>query len=64
MAPVATSTDKVQESTAPVKPVQATKVFNPFYSPPGGDDGDETYKYAEFKVCIILIADFLLYVSY
>ncbi|KJA26229.1 hypothetical protein HYPSUDRAFT_133277 [Hypholoma sublateritium FD-334 SS-4] len=49
MAPVATSTDKVQESAAPVKPLQATKVFNPFYSPPGGDDGDETYKFAEFK---------------
>ncbi|KAF8169765.1 alpha-ketoglutarate-dependent sulfonate dioxygenase [Pholiota molesta] len=50
MAPVATSTDIVKENPTPVKPtVQAEKVFNPFYSPPSADDGDESYKYAEFK---------------
>lgn len=51
MAPVATATDIGKENPIPVKPtVQAEKVFNPFYSPPGADDGDESYKYAEFKV--------------
>ncbi|KAF9472127.1 alpha-ketoglutarate-dependent sulfonate dioxygenase [Pholiota conissans] len=50
MAPVATSTDIVKEDATPVKPAgQAEKLFNPFYSPPGGDNGDESYPYAEFK---------------
>jgi sulfonate dioxygenase len=47
MAPVATS-EKEQVAAAPVKGVPQ-KVFNPFYSPPSGDDGDDGYKYAEFK---------------
>jgi sulfonate dioxygenase len=46
MAPVATS-----EQQAPSRPVKvAEKVFNPFYSPPSGDDGDDSYKYAHYKV--------------
>lgn len=50
MAPVSTSTDIVQKNTEPVKAAQPTKVYNPFYSPPGDDDGNETYKFSEFKV--------------
>lgn len=26
------------------------KVFNPFYSPSIGDDGDDNYEHAQFKV--------------
>jgi sulfonate dioxygenase len=26
------------------------KVFNPFYSPSIGDDGDDSYEHAQFKV--------------
>ncbi|KAF8802477.1 TauD-domain-containing protein [Phlegmacium glaucopus] len=48
MAPVAT-TERDNVTTAPVKPVVTQKVFNPFYSPPNDDDGNETYKYAELK---------------
>ncbi|KAF7327966.1 Alpha-ketoglutarate-dependent sulfonate dioxygenase [Mycena kentingensis (nom. inval.)] len=56
MAPVATT-----ESTAPVDRIAALKaqnnvaadpasqVFNPFYSPSIGDDGDDTYIHAQFK---------------
>ncbi|KAJ8072897.1 hypothetical protein PM082_016456 [Marasmius tenuissimus] len=47
MAPVA-----VEEKNAPTavdKLKDDLKVFNPFYSPSIGDDGDSTYKYAEFK---------------
>jgi len=49
MAPVAT-TERDNVTTAPVKPVVTQKVFNPFYSPPSGDDGNESYKYADLKV--------------
>ena len=48
MAPVAT-TERDNVAT-PVKPVLTEKVFNPFYSPPSVDDGNEFYKYANFKV--------------
>lgn len=45
MAPVATS-----EQQPPSRPIKvAEKVFNPFYSPPSGDDGDDSYKYAHYK---------------
>ena len=50
MAPVATV--ERDDITAPVKPAVTQKVFNPFYSPPSGDDGNESYKYADFKVGI------------
>ena len=43
MAPIATS------EQAPSITI-AEKVFNPFYSPPSGDDGDDSYKYAHYKV--------------
>jgi len=49
MAPVAT-TERDSTPNGPVKPAVADKVFNPFYSPPDTDNGDETYKYADFKV--------------
>nr|GAT57367.1 alpha-ketoglutarate-dependent taurine dioxygenase [Mycena chlorophos] len=57
MAPVATTDDR--ESTPSVDRIAALKaekaqaaeatVFNPFYSPSIGDDGDSTYKFADFK---------------
>jgi len=47
MAPVATS-ERVQE-TKPTPTKQAPKIFNPFYSPPGDDNGDENYKFVEYK---------------
>ena len=49
MAPVAT-TERDNVTATPVKPVVTEKVFNPFYSPPSVDDGNESYKYADFKV--------------
>ena len=49
MAAAATS-----KQTAPTtngqKAKEANQLFNPFYSPPGHDDGNETYRYAELKV--------------
>ena len=44
MAPVAT-TERDNVTEAPLKPV-----INPFYSLPSVDDGNESYKYANFKV--------------
>jgi sulfonate dioxygenase len=32
------------------------KVFNPFYSPSIGDDGDQSYQYAQYKVYLSLQA--------
>ncbi|KAK7436983.1 hypothetical protein VKT23_018798 [Stygiomarasmius scandens] len=48
MAPVATKTEFEQVSAVQALKDEA-KVFNPFYSPSIGDDGDADYKYAEFK---------------
>jgi len=50
MAPVATKTEFEQISAVQALKDEA-KVFNPFYSPSIGDDGDANYEYAEFKVC-------------
>ncbi|KDR78986.1 hypothetical protein GALMADRAFT_224236 [Galerina marginata CBS 339.88] len=47
MAPVATS-EREQTTSTPGK-VVTQKVFNPFYSPPSGDEADDGYKYADFK---------------
>lgn len=44
MAPVATNENK--SATANLK----KEVFNPFYSPSIGDDGDDSYQYARYKV--------------
>ncbi|TFK40178.1 alpha-ketoglutarate-dependent sulfonate dioxygenase [Crucibulum laeve] len=49
MAPVATSKTATEAVQLDLKAESAAKVFNPFYSPSIGDDGDDTYKYAEFK---------------
>ncbi len=55
MAPVATN-DVVQDqvSTGPVKnTAAAVKLFNPFYSPTNGADGNDNdgdYEYAKYKV--------------
>lgn len=51
MAPVATSQTEKTAAVHLKAQVDASAVFNPFYSPPIGDDGDDTYKYAQFKVC-------------
>ncbi|KAG5636949.1 hypothetical protein H0H81_006297 [Sphagnurus paluster] len=47
MAPVATP----QQSAPAEVGLKASegKVFNPFYSPSIGDDGDNTYQYSQFK---------------
>jgi sulfonate dioxygenase len=53
MAPVATSTATERaptESALKQEPVGKETVFNPFYSPSIGDDGDDTYQYAKYKV--------------
>ncbi|KAF9000670.1 alpha-ketoglutarate-dependent sulfonate dioxygenase [Cyathus striatus] len=44
MAPVAT-----EKGLAPPDLKDTAKVFNPFYSPSIGDDGDKAYRFAEFK---------------
>ncbi|KAF8959492.1 hypothetical protein BDZ97DRAFT_1667114 [Flammula alnicola] len=49
MAPVATSERQQETTTAATLKATSQQVFNPFYSPPSGDDGDDSYKYAEFK---------------
>lgn len=49
MAAAATS-KQTAPTTNDLKAKVADKLFNPFYSPPGDDDGNETYQYAEFKV--------------
>lgn len=43
MSPVATNAE------AHLEPSQ---LFNPFYSPSIGDDGDQTYPHAQFKVSL------------
>jgi hypothetical protein len=52
MAPVATHDNATQPTQA--DRVEALKseaqVFNPFYSPSIGDDGDDKYEFAHFKV--------------
>ncbi|KAG7089349.1 hypothetical protein E1B28_011039 [Marasmius oreades] len=49
MAPVATE-EKKNTSPSDVQQLKDDlRVVNPFYSPSIGDDGDTTYKYAEFK---------------
>ncbi|KAK7682626.1 hypothetical protein QCA50_014426 [Cerrena zonata] len=48
MAPVAVNEQSSTE-TPVQKPAAALKVFNPFYSPPSGEDLDENYVYAKYK---------------
>ncbi|KAJ7650086.1 hypothetical protein FB45DRAFT_974154 [Roridomyces roridus] len=51
MAPVAThETSNAPEQTRAVAlKKEEAKVFNPFYSPSIGDDGDDTYEFAQYK---------------
>ena len=64
MAPVATETQTDQQGAngtakAAVKPANgtskvATQLFNPFYSPTNGTEGDDgDYKYAKYKVHLL-----------
>jgi len=32
--------------------LEPSQLFNPFYSPSIGDDGDQTYTHAQFKVSL------------
>ena len=43
MAPVATS-EHIEVAS------NSEKVFNPFYSPSIGDDGNDSYKWSQYKV--------------
>ncbi|KAJ3510885.1 hypothetical protein NLJ89_g4420 [Agrocybe chaxingu] len=49
MAPVATTERNDSPAIPALKKFAADKVFNPFYSPLQGDDGDESYKYADYR---------------
>lgn len=55
MAPVATDSVNAAPEPTNAERVEALKnenqVFNPFYSPSIGDDGDDNYEFAQFKVC-------------
>ncbi|TFK27756.1 alpha-ketoglutarate-dependent sulfonate dioxygenase [Coprinopsis marcescibilis] len=44
-----TNLENSQKTIPDLKAQAAEKVYNPFYSPPAGDDGDEDYKFAELK---------------
>jgi sulfonate dioxygenase len=52
MAPVATHENTTAEATKSKVEIlkEENKVFNPFYSPSIGDDGDDKYEFAQFKV--------------
>lgn len=53
MAPVAVSDQSTatETKTTVQKPAATAKaLINPFYSPPTGDDGDESYVHANYKV--------------
>ena len=49
MAPVATQAPSAPVPTQ-VETLKQDAQFNPFYSPSIGDDGDETYKFKQYKV--------------
>ncbi|KAJ7285146.1 hypothetical protein C8J57DRAFT_1290560 [Mycena rebaudengoi] len=51
MAPVATHENTTAEATKSKVEIlkEENKVFNPFYSPSIGDDGDDKYEFAQFK---------------
>jgi sulfonate dioxygenase len=53
MVPVATQDNEKVASVSlkPAKTEDQAAVFNPFYSPSIGDDGDNSYAFSEFKVC-------------
>ena len=58
MAPVATneengndSVDRIAElKRAQAKPIEETRFINPFYSPSAGNENDNDYQYAKYKV--------------
>jgi sulfonate dioxygenase len=58
MAPVATNekrdnvtVDRIAElRKTQAKPTEETKLINPFYSPSAGDENDDDYRYAQYKV--------------
>jgi sulfonate dioxygenase len=58
MAPVATneergnaSVDRIAElKSVQAKPIDETKLINPFYSPSVGNENDDDYQYAKYKV--------------
>lgn len=61
MAPVATEPDRsgsnganVQDLKAKLAKSNGDKAYNPFYSPPDADDGDDDYEYSQYKALIQL----------
>ena len=54
MAPVATEPARADSNSSALKAKLAkaedVKAVNPFYSPPEGDDGNDDYEYANYKV--------------
>jgi hypothetical protein len=59
MAPVATSEESGNGTISSVaelkkaqvnKPTEETRIINPFYSPSAGNENDDDYQYAKYKV--------------
>lgn len=57
MAPVATDPDRSSTNGTSIQALKSKLVksedepaFNPFYSPPDADDGNDDYEYAQYKV--------------
>jgi sulfonate dioxygenase len=59
MAPVATSEESGNGTIGSVtelrkaqviKPIEETRIINPFYSPSAGNENDNDYQYAKYKV--------------
>ena len=51
MAPVATEPTRTSyDNVKSLKADADEKIFNPFYSPSIGDDGDDSYEYTRYKV--------------
>lgn len=59
MAPVATDPDRNNANGTSIQALKSKLIksadepaFNPFYSPPDADDGNDDYEYAQYKVCV------------
>lgn len=62
MAPVATELDRSGSNGANIQDLKAKfaksnddKAYNPFYSPPDADDGDDDYEYSQYKARTLLL---------
>lgn len=59
MAPVADTTKTHSDGIQRLK-ANSEKVFNPFYSPSIGDDGDDGYEYSRYKVSVSPVVSTLM----